>query len=190
MGRGFLCLKFLLLSVLISALVGCGGVQVTDYADRDPAFDARDFFNGFLTAHGVVKNYQGRATRHFNAEIDACWRDGVGTLDERFVFDDGERQTRIWTLKPQDNGRFVATAGDVVGPGTASSAGNAFFLDYVLRVALEDGTIDLRIDDRMYRVSENVVINESSMSKWGLPVGEILLTIIRHPDRDSQCRLD
>jgi len=31
-------------------------------------------------------------------------------------------------------------------------------------------------------VSEDVLINESELSKFGLRVGSLLLTIIRHPD--------
>jgi hypothetical protein len=30
--------------------------------------------------------------RYFDASIDASWEDGVGTLDENVVFDDGEEQ--------------------------------------------------------------------------------------------------
>jgi hypothetical protein len=45
----------------------------------------------------------------------------------------------------------------------------------------------VKIDDRMYRVSENVVINESKMRKLGFGVGEILLTILRRPDRPADC---
>jgi len=45
----------------------------------------------------------------------------------------------------------------------------------------------VHIDDRMYRVSENVVINESKMSKFGVGVGEILLTLVRHPERIATC---
>ena len=61
------------------------------------------------------------------------------------------------------------------------------YLDYTLRIELDDGPIDVRIDDRMYRVSENVVINESKMRKFGFGVGEILLTIIKHPDDAVSC---
>jgi hypothetical protein len=52
---------------------------------------------------------------------------------------------------------------------------------------LEDGPVDVRIDDRMYRIGEHVLINESRLEKFGLGVGEILLTIIRHPDRPAEC---
>ena len=125
--------------------------------------------------------------RHFQADIIGCWENGVGTLDEDFVFDDGEEQTRIWTLTPDGDQTYIGTAG-VVGNGEARWAGNAMYLDYTLRIELDDGaSIDVRIDDRMYRVSENVVINESKMRKFGFGVGEILLTIIKHPDEAVSC---
>ena len=169
------------------ALAGCSSVTPDDYQGRSPAFEPESFFNGALTAHGVVKDFSGKAIRHFSADITGCWDEGVGTLDEDFVFDDGETQKRIWTLSPDGDQTYIGTAGDVVGEGLARWQGNAMFLDDTLRIELEDGPIDVKIDDRMYRVSENVVINESKMRKLGFGVGEILLTIIRHPERPADC---
>ena len=172
---------------LLLLVGGCSHNSIDDHATRSPSLDPEAFFNGALTAHGVVKDYSGAAIRHFNADITACWQDGVGTLDERFTFDDGEEQTRIWTLTPSGNQYYIGTAGDVVGEGKAEWRGNALFLDYTLRIELEDGPIDVHIDDRMYRVSDNVVINESRMRKFGFGVGAILLTLIRHPEQEDVC---
>jgi hypothetical protein len=172
-------LQTALLGMLL--LTGCSTVSVDNYRDNEPAFIPGEFFQGRLTAHGVVMNRGGEVTRHFNAEIHASWQDGIGTLDEDFIFDDGEKQKRVWTLTPDGQGGYTGTAGDVIGEGRLSYAGNAVFLDYVLRIPYGDGTIDLRVDDRMYLVEENVLINESKLSKYGFDVGRILLTIVRHP---------
>ena len=56
-------------------------------------------------------------------------------------------------------------------------SGNSLFMQYILRIPYEDDTLDLQIDDRMYRVSDRVVINESTMRKWGFEVGKIVLVI-------------
>jgi hypothetical protein len=175
-------LLFFSLTAAAVLLSGCSSVTVTDYSGLEPRFIPSEFFNGRLTAHGVVMDRSGRVTRHFNADIQANWRDGVGTLDEDFVFDDGERQKRVWTLTPDGQGGYIGTAGDVVGEGRLSYAGNAVFLDYVLRIPYGDGTIDLRVDDRMYLINDTVLINESRLTKFGLNVGRILLTIVRHPE--------
>ncbi len=187
LGRlGILSRGFALLGVQIG-FTACGSTSVDDYKAREPAFAPEDFFNGTLTAHGVVKDFSGTAIRHFNADIIGCWSEDVGTLYEDFVFDDGEQQKRVWTLTPNGSQTFVGTAGDVVGSGLARWHGNAMFFDYTLRIELENGPIDVKVDDRMYRVSDNVVINESKMRKFGFAVGEILLTIIRHTDQAADC---
>ena len=183
---GLLSRRLALLGML-TLLTACGNTSVDDYQAREPAFAPEDFFNGALTAHGVVKDFSGTAIRHFSADIVGCWSSGIGTLDEDFVFDDGEQQKRVWTLTPNGDQAYIGTAGDVVGEGHARWQGNAMFLDYTLHIELEDMAIDLKIDDRMYRVSDNVVINESKMRKYGFGVGAILLTIIRHPDQVTDC---
>lgn len=174
-------MRALLLSLLI-ALGACSSTDLQDYADNQPEFIPEAFFSGHLTAHGVLKNRGGKVTRYFNATIDASWEDGVGTLVERFEFDDGEIDYRTWTLEPTDDGRYAATAGDVIGPGEAQAEGNAFRLDYRLEVDYKDKKLELDVEDWMWLVDENTVINQSTLRKWGFRVGSIQLTIIRHQD--------
>jgi hypothetical protein len=164
---------------IFTVLVGCNGSDISQYSDRQPLFNAEEFFNGSLTAHGVLKDRSGNVTRHFNATINAYWKNGIGTLEERFEFNDGEIQFRNWTLTPQSNGLYTATAGDVLGNGQAETAGNAFHLDYTLQINYQGKPLALAVDDWMFRVSDNVVINRSTLSKWGIHVGTIELAIIR-----------
>jgi hypothetical protein len=174
-------MRKLLLAALCVALMACSQVKVTDYSDARPLLDVEQFFTGNLTAHGVVKDRGGRVIRHFNADILAQWVDGVGTLTEDFVFDDGEKQRRVWTLTPTGDGRYTGTAGDVVGEATLQQAGNSLFLDYVLRLPYNGSEVDVRVDDRMYLVAPDVLINESSLSKFGVRVGNLVLVITRKP---------
>ena len=161
----------------ISFLVGCSSVSIDDYAENRPVIVLETFFNGRLKAHGIVKDRSGKVIRYFNASINAYWQDGVGTLDEVFKFDDGEEQTRVWKLVKDGPGRYTASANDVIGSSALKVAGNSIFLDYVLRIPYDDDTLDLHVEDRMYLVSERMLINESVMSKWGFEVGQITLAI-------------
>ena len=151
--------------------------RVNQYAEEVPRFVPEKFFTGALTAHGVVKNRSGNVFRRFNATINAHWQNGVGTLDEHFVFTDGEVTDRVWTLTPVGDRQYTGTAADIVGSANLQVAGNSMFLDYVLRVPYRKGSIDLRLDDRMYLVSPNVLINESRMQKWGFTVGQVVLVM-------------
>ena len=139
----------------------CTGTDVQQYQPLQPAFAPEQFFNGPLTAHGVLKNRSGDVTRTFNATINAYWRNGVGTLEERFEFNDGEIQYRTWTLRPQGDGRYLANAGDVLGDGEATTAGNAFHLDYTLQIQYNGKPLALAVDDWMFRVNDTVVLKRS-----------------------------
>ncbi len=170
-------LKSLLLTSLL--LTGCGSAQLEDHVNRKPLLHLEKFFQGKLSAHGVVKDFRGSVVRHFNADIYASWKDGVGTLVEDFVFDDGELQRRTWTLTPDGSGGYIGTAGDVIDQGAIRIAGNAMFLKYVLRIPFRSDTLDITVDDRMYLVNPSTLINESRLIKFGFEVGEILLVILK-----------
>ncbi len=170
-------LRIVIITLGILLTLSCSSVEVTDYQNNQPAFVLEEFFDGQLIAHGVLKDRSGLVTRYFTADIKAYWQDGIGTLEEDFVFDDGEEQRRVWTLRPDGENHYIGTAGDVVGESNISVAGNSVFLSYVLRVPYNDGTIDVTIDDRMYMISPSVVLNESGMSKFGVSVGELMLVI-------------
>ena len=172
-------MKNFLYVLILALIVGCSGSDIEQYRNKQPQFNAESFFNGPLTAHGVLKDRSGNVTRHFNATINAYWKNGIGTLEERFEFDDGEIQFRNWTLTPQQNGRYTATAGDVLGKGQAETTGNVFHLDYTLQINYEGKPLALAVDDWMFRVSDKVVINQSTLSKWGIRVGTIELAIIK-----------
>ncbi|MEH6585780.1 MAG: DUF3833 domain-containing protein [Halioglobus sp.] len=173
--------RLLLIFIAAISLGACSQVQVTDYQAMTPAFNVEQFFDGPLTAHGVVKNRGGKVIRTFDANIAASWQDGVGILDEDFVFDDGEKQKRIWTLTRQPDGSYLATADDVSGDGVLKQSGNSVFLDYVLQVPYRGDILEVRVDDRMYLLTPDLLINESKLNKFGFRVGELLLVIARQP---------
>ncbi|WP_237059116.1 DUF3833 domain-containing protein [Microbulbifer sediminum] len=176
--------RVILLLAASLLLAACSSTDISEYRDRQPQLVAEEFFRGPLTAHGIVKDRSGRVTRTFTAELKGSWNNGEGLLQERFVFDDGEVQFRDWHLVPTVTDStgvrtYTGSAGDVVGPAAVRVSGNAMFIRYTLQVPWKGDTIEVDVDDRMYLVSDRVLINESSLSKWGFNVGEIVLTIIR-----------
>ncbi|MDO6685539.1 MULTISPECIES: DUF3833 domain-containing protein [unclassified Agarivorans] len=170
--------RYLLLLGLLAGLAGCSSADVASYAANQPKLVIEDFFSGKLTAHGIVKNRSGELIRYFNVEIDASWDEqGVGTLDEHFVFDDGEKQQRIWTLVRQTDGSFLASANDVSQAATMRLAGNALFMDYVLTLDYKGNPMDVVVEDKMYLVNPATIVNQSVMKKFGFKVGSVSLVI-------------
>jgi len=166
-------------SILLCALLltACSTPEVSLYAKNEPKFELQEFFSGSLTAHGILKNRSGEVIRYFNATLEGSWDNGVGTLAEVFVFDDGEVQKRTWIMTPDAQGNYTATANDVIGKGEINIAGNALFMKYVLQVPYDGDVINVNVDDRMYMVKDGVVMNESIMTKFGFEVGYLSIVI-------------
>ena len=170
--------RLLCTALLALLLTGCAGVSVNDYADREPTFDPQVFFNGPLEAQGVVFSRSGEVRRHFTATIDASWDQNGGVLDEVFQWSDGERQTRVWRFERSGEGTFIGRAGDVKGTAEMRYAGNAVNMNYRLLVPLSSGrTIAVSMDDWLYQVDANTLINVTDMSKFGFDVGQVVLTM-------------
>ena len=174
-------MKNLILVFLTTILLtGCTGMKIEDFNNTKPEFIPQDYFNGKLRAYGIVKDRSGKITRTFKGTMIGSWdKDGVGTLDEYFVYNDGEEMKRVWTLKPTENKKFIATASNIIGESPMIANGNTVMLDYVMRTAYKNSTIDLSVQDWLHLQDDGVIINHSKLKKFGFVVGEIVITIIK-----------
>jgi hypothetical protein len=176
-------LKTLFTLGICGILTGCGGnsMKINDFKEAKPEFIPQQYFNGPMTAYGMVKDRSGKIIRRFKGKLVGSWdANGVGTLDEKFVYDDGETQTRVWTLTPTGEEKtFIGTAGDIVGDAKMVAKGNTVMIDYVMRVPYKDSTIDISVRDWLHLQEDGVILNHSKMKKFGFEVGELVITIIK-----------
>jgi len=171
-------LSFLFLIPFI--FLGCSKMQIEDFTNKTPEFIPQEYFNGKLKAYGLVKDRSGKIIRSFKGDLVGSWdENGIGTLDEKFIYDDGEELTRVWKLKPTGDKTFDATAGDIIGTAKMIANGNTVMIDYVMRVPYNDSTIDISVKDWLHLQDDGVIINHSKMKKFGFTVGELVITIIK-----------
>ena len=81
---------------------------------------------------------------------------------------------RTWKIT-KDGGRYTGTAGDVVGTAQGEAQGNALRWNYVLALPVDGRTWHLDMDDWMYLIDEKTMLNRTTMSKFGVKVGEVTL---------------
>lgn len=163
--------------MLLLLLTACSGTNVEHYRDTQPVLDLRTFLQGDLRAYGMLQDRSGRVTRRFVATLQASWEGDNGTLAEQFRFDDGETQNRTWNLQHVGNGRYVGTAGDVVGEAAGASAGAAFQWHYQLLVPWNDTSLAVTLDDWLFLIDEQHLLNVTELSKFGFKVGQLTLVI-------------
>ena len=161
---------------VVAGLAGCAPQTLEDHAGRTPVLDLRDYLNGTLTATGIYFDAAGRADLGFVVAMEGTWEGNTGRLTERFTYDDGRTDERVWTIRFASEGHFTATAHDVVGEAEGRQLGNAARMNYSLVIPRGEGEITLSMEDWLYLQRDGTLINRTKMRKFGLPVGELIVT--------------
>ena len=163
--------EFIVILISVPLLISCT-TKLDLYENRSPAFSMTQFFSGQLCAKGLVRNRDASVNRKFVADIIATSGSGIVTLDESFLFDNGERQKRVWEFHRQGTG-WLGQAGDVVGEAIAETKGDTLHLNYQLKIEMDGDELIIDMDDWLHLVDENTLMGSTQMTKWGFDVGQI-----------------
>lgn len=167
-----------LMVVLLAA--GCGGgMKIEDFAQGKPELRLEQYFAGKTRAAGLFEDRFGTVRRTFTVDIDGTWDGTTLTLDEDFLYNDGEKQRRIWRLTKTGDRTWEGRADDVIGVATGREAGNAFQFGYRIGLKVGESTWEVRFDDWMFRIDEDVVLNTARVYRWGIWIGTVQLAFRR-----------
>ncbi|MCG6202071.1 DUF3833 domain-containing protein [Psychromonas antarctica] len=170
-------IKPLLLLFTLYLVSACSSPNISDYSQTSPDFDVLSFFNGELEAKGVVIDRSGLVTRRFSVKMLGSLAEDELTLEEWFVFDDGEQTQRTWIISKNGDATYSGRAGDIMGTARGESNGMALHWDYEMDLQVDENIYRVVFDDWLYRIDEENVINRSVIKKWGFKVGEVILSI-------------
>jgi len=176
-------MSYIVSSILAGALAvllleGCSTIKIEDLPKTKQTLVIEEYFAGTSKAYGILFDRNGVPQRQFSVDLVGTWDEvkKTLTLDEDFVFNDGEKSNRKWVITKVGDKQYTGKAGDVVGEATGVSHGNAFQWKYVLNVPYKGSTLALNIDDWLYLNDDDVLINRSIMYKYGFKVGEIVIS--------------
>jgi hypothetical protein len=168
-----------LVPLLLLPLVGCASMTPADFAKNQPQMQLEEYFKGDSTAYGMFLDRGENVKRQFKVAMHGAFDGSVLKLDEDFTYDDGERQQRHWTFRKVDDHDWIGTAPDVIGEAHGHWQGNAYEMNYTADLKAGSSTYRLNFDDWLFRQSDNVVLNHTEVTKFGVDVGEVQLVFIR-----------
>lgn len=172
-------MRFLLGALAALCLSGCA---TRPPIPRDTALASflleRDLL-GQTVARGEFQAITG-VRRGFTAHLNGAWDGEVFTLEETFVFDDGERDQKTWRLRRVRQGEYVGTREDVIGQARGFQDGQAFRLEYDVVLTSGNGVSRrVRFRDVLVRTADGDVLNTATVGLWGLRVARVELIITR-----------
>jgi hypothetical protein len=160
-------------------LGGCASQKIESYVQDKPVLDLRQYFNGTLDAYGIFTDRSGTVVKRFTVVMACNWNGDDGVLDEDFRYSDGSTQKRIWRLRRLGDGRYSGRADDVVGEAQGETKGNTFHWTYTLNLPVDGRVFEVQFDDWMYLMTDQVMLNKATMSKFGVRLGEVTLSFVK-----------
>jgi hypothetical protein len=152
--------------------------------NQNAHFDLLAYFEGRTVADGVFEDRSGRQKRRFSVDMLGTASGSKLVLDEDFVFDDGERQKRTWHLTRGAGNEFTGMCEDAVSPARGRFEADKAFLQSELKLKVGSRPVSMCFDDVFYDTGGGTVLNRSTVSKWGIRLGQVLI-LFRKPDQRS-----
>ncbi|RYE61187.1 MAG: DUF3833 family protein [Hyphomicrobiales bacterium] len=155
------------------------------YADQSPKMDFISYFSGKTDGHGAIYDFRGRVTDTFHvAMVGTPGTNASGrrtlTLNEDFTYASGKTQKRSWDVTETASGKLEGKAADVPGLAEGTQAGNALQFHYPITITRENGKkITLSANDWMWMMPQQTLINRNTLSKFGIPVAELVITFTK-----------
>ena len=141
-----------------------------------PTFNMADYFEGRTRAWGMFESITGKIKKSFVADIDGRWQGDEFLLEEDFTFSDGEKETRVWRLQFNDDGSFQASCPDTPTPGKGVMTAMRGDLAYSMALKVGGKKMMLSFSDLFYQIDETTVLNRARVKKFGIPVGQVLIS--------------
>ena len=176
-------LKLLLTFFLLLLIAGCSQTDMKEFQNNTPKLDLFSFFEGDTIAYGIFEDRFGNLKRQFRVNINGKVKNQILTLDEDFLYDDGEQAKRIWKIEKKiDNAQNITYEGqaeDVEGKAFGSISGNTLNWSYDIYLNIKGSNIKVHFNDWIYKQSEDLAINRAYVSKFGINIGSVTLVFLR-----------
>ncbi len=153
-----------------------------DFKGTTPRFILEKYFDGDTKASGIFEDRFGNIKRQFVVDMSGVWDGNTLTLDEHFVYSDGETERRVWYIEKIDNNTYEGRANDVIGVAVGKSFGNSLNWQYTLALNTKLGKFNVDFDDWMFLQPSGVVLNRATLSKFGFNVGTVTLSFQKKND--------
>lgn len=181
MNRRSAFMAIALLGVIGATATGCGSMKLEEFSGTTPELKLEEYFAGQSKAWGVFEDRFGKVRRQFTVDIVGEWDGETLILTEDFVYNDGETERRVWTIRKTGDKTYVGTADGVIGEARGAVEGQALNWAYDFDLKIGESTTRVRFDDWMWLQPDGVLMNRAIVTKFGLEIGRATIFFQRLP---------
>lgn len=141
-------------------------------AQAAPEFIMEDVFPGNMIATGSFSAING-VKREFTVDVISRWNGKRLKIEERFTFDDGEKDVKTWRFTKVGPNKYIGTREDVIGTTTLTTRGNKATFNYSVYLDPKNNAQKVHFYDTMILNEDGSITNRALVTKFGLPVARV-----------------
>lgn len=165
-------------------------MKVTDFQSIMPGLRLEEYFQGRSRAWGLFEDRFGNVRSQFWVAIDGNWDGEKLTLEEDFVYSNGDTEQRTWTIDKTGENSYRGITDNVIGEATGEVAGNAFNWRYAFNLPVGNSVWKVDFDDWMFLQGDGVLLNKARVKRWGITIGTVFISFSKQEEKDDLISID
>ena len=134
------------------------------------------FFNGKVIAKGcMIFFYPKRRKIDLKVEFSGSFKNKTLTLEESYYENNIKTSIRNWHFEKISDNKYIGSEKNIVHPFKLIVKNNWLEMNYKFKTQFKNFKFNVRVNDQMYLIKKNTIINRTIVSKFYVPVAETLL---------------
>lgn len=173
--------SYLLLLLLALIASGCSSMKPQDFSSKSPQLIPEQYFSGDLEGVGVFYDRFGDIQTSFVVTLRGNWdaNSKLLILKEDLIYENGEKLFREYKINKVNDNLYTVDTEDFEGQGKIEVYGNTMKWNYELNQQIKESKVLLYFNDWMHLQPNGVILNRAFVSKFGISVGEVFMSIKR-----------
>lgn len=131
------------------------------------------FFEGESRFEGFIQDIFGHVRRSYHGRAHGVVEGDRLSLEEHLVFDDGQKEDRLWRFKPDGNGWRANAQGLIRDAQITTPGENEMRWTYVMEVEVSGRKTRFHFEDVFKRITANRLLAHTTMKKCGITVARL-----------------
>ena len=134
------------------------------------------FFTGKVLANGyMVFFYPIKRIKKVKVLFSGSIKNNILALEESYYEDNIKTSTRNWYFEKLSNHEYIVSEKNIIHPFKLIIKNNSLEMNYKFKTQFKNFKFNVRVNDQMYLIKKNTIINRTIVSKFYVPVAETLL---------------
>lgn len=171
-------MKIKIFLLLLLAFSGCTSMNTKDFKHTSPQLILEEYFTKNISGRGAFFGRSGKLGSRMTVKTSGEWDGKILTLKEDLRYESGETHHRTFYITKLNEHEYEVRCDEIVGVGRIESYGNTLHWTYYLKEQSKQvGGVTLAFDDWMFLSEDNYIINRATVSKFGLTIGDVFLSL-------------